>query len=87
MTIRGISLKCPSASVAFSVDLSDIEDDIVGPDPVVKAGYWIGRTLEDIIEITYPLEDMIENWLRLDSSRYLEFTIDGLGQISLTKKF
>ena len=86
MAIRGISLKCPSASCVFSIDLSDIDDDIIGTDPVVKAGYWIGRTLEDIIEITYPLEDMIESWLRLDSSRYLEFTIDGLGQISLTKK-
>lgn len=86
MAIKGVSLKCPSAAISASMLVSDIDDDIVGTDPAVKAGYWIGRTLEDIVEFAYPLEDMIENWLRLDSSRYLEFTIDGLGQISLTKK-
>lgn len=82
----GISLKCSSASICASMNVNDIDDDIVGTDFNVKAAYWIERTLEDDVKLTALMEDMIESWLLVDESTYLSFAVDGIGEIVISKK-
>ena len=84
--LKGLSLSCQSACIHTSMLVSEMEDDIVGPDPTTKALYWIERTLEDDIALTENLTNMIGSWLKEDSSKYLEFT-SKIGSIRITKRF
>lgn len=84
--LKGLSLSCQSACIHTSMLVSEIEDDIVGPDPTTKALYWIERTLEDDIVLSENLSKMIGIWLKEDSSKYLEFT-SKIGSIKITKRF
>lgn len=84
--LKGLSLSCQSACIHTSMLVSEMEDDIVGPDPNTKALYWIERTLEDDIVLTENLTNMIGSWLKEDSSKYLEFT-SKIGSIRITKRF
>lgn len=84
--LKGLSLSCQPACIHTSMLVSEMEDDIVGPDPTTKALYWIERTLEDDIVLTENLTNMIAIWLKEDSSKYLEFT-SKIGSIKITKRF
>lgn len=84
--LKGLRLSCQSACIHTSMMVSEIEDDIVGPDPTTKALYWIERTLEDDIVLSENLTNMIGIWLKEDSSKYLEFT-SKIGSIRITKRF
>ena len=84
--LKGLSLSCQPACIYTSILISEMEDDIVGPDPTTKALYWIERTLEDDIVLTENLTNMIGIWLKEDSSKYLEFTTK-IGSIKITKRF
>lgn len=84
--LKGLSLSCQPACIHTSMLVSEMEDDIVGPDPNTKALYWIERTLEDDIALTENLTNMIGSWLKEDSSKYLEFT-SKIGSIKITKRF
>ena len=84
--LKGLSLSCQPACIHTSMLVSEMEDDIVGPDPNTKALYWIERTLEDDIVLTENLTNMIGSWLKEDSSKYLEFT-SKIGSIGITKRF
>ena len=84
--LKGLSLSCQPACIHTSMLVSEMEDDIVGPDPNTKALYWIERTLEDDIVLTENLTNMIGIWLKEDSSKYLEFT-SKIGSIKITKRF
>lgn len=84
----GISLTCSSENIKSNLIFDDFEEDIVGPNNEDKAMYWIERTLEDVTDcITVTMFDMILNWLKTDFSKRLSFTIDGIGEISINKKW
>lgn len=84
--LKGLSLSCQPACIHMDMLVSEMEDDIIGPDPTTKALYWIERTLEDDVTLTEHLTDMIVSWLKEDSSKYLEFTTE-IGSIKIAKRF
>lgn len=84
--LKGLSLSCQPACIHTDMLVSEMEDDIIGPDPTTKALYWIERTLEDDVTLTEHLTDMIVSWLKEDSSKYLEFTTE-IGSIKIAKRF
>ena len=84
--LKGLNLSCQSACIYTSMLVSEMEDDIVGPDPTTKALYWIERTLEDDLVLSENLTKMIGIWLKENSSKYLEFT-SKIGSIKITKRF
>lgn len=86
--IYGISLVCVSASIKSNLVFDEFEDDIVGPSNEDKAIYWVERTLEDVTDkFTSEMSSIVLAWLKLDFSKRLSFTIDGIGEISINKKW
>lgn len=83
----GIVMSCRTACISASLRFSDFEEDIVGPNNEDKAMYWIERTLEDVTDcITVTMSDMILNWLKMDFSKHLSFTLDNIGEIVISKR-
>ena len=83
---KGVCLFCQPACIHMYMYMSEMEDDIIGPDPIAKALYLIERALEDDITLTEHLTDMIVSWFKEDSSKCLEFTTE-IGSIKIVKQF
>lgn len=79
-------IKCPVLNEVNSFDPADLDDDIMGSDPLVKTLYWASMTLEDMTEVSSELQDILEAWLKMDGSKYMSMSLPKIGVVEFIKR-